>query len=278
MNTCARSWPEPPRPPHRRRNRSIRVPSNHSSHRPGPDRSTWLKGPDFHCDTTGPGPRRPWHIVLLGPPGVGKGTQADLIVQTFGACQLSTGEIFRTAIAAGIDRASPAMRQALVEMQRGALVPDDLVVEIVRERLRCLSCTRGFLLDGFPRTRSQAEALDGLLAEVGTTLDAAVNFMADDAEIVARISGRRVCRACKATINLDMSPPRVAGVCDKCGGPLHQRDDDKPEVVRNRLAAYHATANPVLDFYRSKGLLHEIPVGNTPQDTFEKTHKVLLAV
>ena len=252
--------------------------SNSSTPRPHPERATWLKGPDHHCDLSGPGPRRPWHIVLLGPPGVGKGTQAELIVQTFGACQLSTGDIFRSAIAAGIDKASPAMRQALVEMQRGALVPDELVVEIVRERLRCLSCTRGFLLDGFPRTAAQAQALEGMLAEIGVQLDAAVNFMADDAEIVSRISGRRVCRSCKATFNLEMAPPRVADVCDKCGGALHQRDDDKPEVVRNRLATYHATANPVLEFYRQQGLLHEIRVGRTPQETFELTHKVLLAV
>ncbi len=242
------------------------------------ERATWLKGPTANCNLEGPGPRRPWHIVLLGPPGVGKGTQADLIVQTIGACHLSTGDIFRAAIAAGIDKASPAMRQALVEMQRGALVPDDLVVEIVRERMRCLSCTQGFLLDGFPRTGSQAQALDGILAELGLKLDAAIAYLADDAEIVSRISGRRVCRACKATFNLEMSPPRVEGVCDKCGGQLYQRDDDKPEVVRNRLATYHATANPVLEFYRAKGLLHEIRVGSTPQETFELTHKVLLAV
>lgn len=242
------------------------------------ERAVWLKGPTANCQLEGAGPRRPWHVVLLGPPGVGKGTQADLIVQEIGACHLSTGDIFRAAIAAGIDKATPAMRQALVEMQRGALVPDDLVVEIVRERVRCLTCTQGFLLDGFPRTRSQAEALEGMLAQCGVKLDAAIAYLADDAEIVSRISGRRVCRACKATFNLEMSPTRVAGVCDKCGGQLYQRDDDKPEVVRNRLATYHATANPVLDFYRSRGLLHEIAVGNTPQETFALTHKVLLAV
>lgn len=252
--------------------------STHPTSRPPADRAVWLRGASASCKLEGSGPRRPWHVVLLGPPGVGKGTQAELIVQNFGACQLSTGDIFRAAIAAGIDKATPAMQQALREMQRGALVPDDLVVEIVRERLKCLSCTQGFLLDGFPRTRSQAEALEGMLQEIGVKLDAAIAYLADDAEIVSRISGRRVCRACKSTFNLEMSPPRVAGVCDKCGGELYQRDDDKPEVVRNRLATYHATANPVLEYYRAKGLLHEIPVGQTPQQTFEKTHQVLLAV
>ena len=241
-------------------------------------RAVWLKGPTSSCNLEGPGPRRPWHVVLLGPPGVGKGTQADLIVQTIGACHLSTGDIFRAAIAAGLDKASPAMRQALVEMQRGALVPDELVVEIVRERIGCMACQQGFLLDGFPRTAAQAQALEGILDKAGVKLDAAIAFLADDSEIVSRISGRRVCRACKATFNLEMSPPRTAGVCDKCGGELYQRDDDKPEVVRNRLATYHATANPVLEFYRQKGLLHEIRVGRTPQETFELTHKVLLAV
>ena len=149
---------------------------------------------------------------------------------------------------------------------------------IVRERIGCMACQQGFLLDGFPRTAAQAEALEGILAQAGVKLDAAIAFLADDAEIVSRISGRRVCRACKATFNLEMSPPRTAGVCDKCGGELYQRDDDKPEVVRNRLATYHATATPVLEFYRKQGLLHEIRVGRTPQETFELTHKVLLAV
>jgi adenylate kinase len=254
------------------------VSSSRPHHSKPADRTAWLHGGTAPCKAEGSSPRRPWHIVLLGPPGVGKGTQGDLIVQSVGACHLSTGDIFRSAIAAGVEKATPAMRQALVEMQRGALVPDDLVVEVVRERMRCLSCSQGFLLDGFPRTQAQAAALEGILAEIGVKLDAAIAYLADDAEIVSRISGRRVCRSCKATFNLEMSPTRVAGVCDKCGGELFQRDDDKPEVVRNRLVAYHATANPVLEFYRAKGLLHEIPVGRTPQETFELTHKVLLAV
>ena len=153
------------------------------------ERAVWLKGPTANCQLEGAGPRRPWHVVLLGPPGVGKGTQADLIVQEIGACHLPTGDIFRAAIAAGIDKATPAMRQALVEMQRGALVPDDLVVEIVRERVRCLTCTQGFLLDGFPRTRSQAEALEGMLAQCGVKLDAAIAYLADGAEIVGGLRG-----------------------------------------------------------------------------------------
>ncbi|MFT3830303.1 MAG: nucleoside monophosphate kinase [Opitutaceae bacterium] len=252
--------------------------STSSTSHPTNDRAAWIHGGATQCSNEGPGPRRPWHIVLLGPPGVGKGTQAELIVRSIGACHLSTGDIFRAAIAAGVEKASPAMRKALVEMQRGALVPDDIVVQVVNERLRCLSCSQGFLLDGFPRTRSQAEALEGMLAGIGVKLDAAIAYLAADSEIVSRISGRRVCRKCKATFNLEMSPPRQAGVCDKCGGPLYQRDDDKPEVVRHRLETYHATANPVLEYYRAKGLLHEIPVGQTPQQTFELTHKVLLAV
>ena len=242
------------------------------------DQALWLKGPGASCQRSGAGPRRPWHVVLLGPPGAGKGTQASLIVQTLGACHLSTGDIFRAAIAAGRDAASPAMQQALAAMKQGALVSDEIVIALVRERLGCMSCTHGFLLDGFPRTQEQALALDTMLSEIGVKLDAAVNFMADDAEIVSRISGRRVCRACKKTFNLELSPPRVPGVCDACGGQLYQRDDDRPEAVSTRLVHYHATAKPVLDFYRSRGLLHEIPVAATPQQTFERTHKVLLAV
>lgn len=253
-----------------------------STTRPTPskpaDRTAWLHGGTAACKAEGSASPRPRYVILLGPPGVGKGTQGDLIVQAIGACHLSTGDIFRTAIAAGVEKTTAAMRQALAEMQRGALVPDDLVVEVVRERMRCLCCGQGFLLDGFPRTQEQAVALDGILAEIGVKLDAVLAYLADDAEIVSRISGRRVCRSCKATSNLEMSRPRVEGVCDRCGGVLTQRDDDKPEVVRNRLVAYHATANPVLEFYRAKGLLHEIHVGRTPQETFELTRKVLLAV
>ena len=244
------------------------------------NRNAWLKGGDAQCDNPGPRPRRPWRIVLLGPPGVGKGTQAEMIVETLGACHLSTGDVFRAASAAaacGVP-VSPAMQAALAAMKRGELVSDDMVVDLVRERLRCLQCERGFLLDGFPRTRAQAEALDAMLTQLGARIDAAINFTADDSEIVGRIAGRRVCRQCKTNYHLQVHPPRVAGVCDVCGGEVYQREDDKPAVVRTRIAAYHATAQPVVEFYRAKGLLHEIPVHNTPQQTFQKTHEVLLAV
>jgi adenylate kinase len=244
------------------------------------DRAEWLHGGEVRCQNIGPGPRRPWHIVLLGPSGVGKSTQAELIVRTMGACHLSTGDVFRVASGAAAAGApvSPAMQAALAAMKRGELASDQLVVDLVRDRLRCLSCVRGFLLDGFPRTRAQAEALERMLMETGARIDAAVSFTADDAEIIARVAGRRVCRKCRLNYNLQFRPPRVPGVCDACGGELDQRDDDLPEVVSARLAADRVTVDALIEFYRAKGGLHEIPVRATPEQTFACVHQLLLDV
>lgn len=241
------------------------------------NRIAWLQGPGANCAKTNPVAPRPWHLVLLGPPGVGKGTQAEKIVAEFGACHLSTGDVFRHAArdTSGV-APSPAMATALAAMKRGELVSDATVVELVRERAECLSCQYGFLLDGFPRTLEQAHALDEMLAAVHRRLDAAINYFAAEPVIIARLSGRRVCRQCRAGYHLENKPPRLAGRCDACGGELIQRDDDKPEAIRTRLQAYAATCGPVLEHYRGRGLLHEIDAAGDPDAVFARTRALFV--
>jgi adenylate kinase len=246
---------------------------------PSGDRSAWLHGNDAQCVNPGPLPSRTWNLVLFGPPGVGKGTAAEQIVAAYGACQLSTGDIFRQAAkTADPVTLSPAMQTALAAMRRGELVSDATVVELVRERAQCLACHHGFLLDGFPRTADQAVALDEMLAQVGRKLDAVLNFVAPEATIIERLSGRRVCRQCRTGYHVANKPPRESGVCDACGGGLIQRDDDKPAAIKVRLQAYAATCNPVLEHYRRKGLLREIDAIGTPEVVFERTRLVLQGV
>jgi adenylate kinase len=240
------------------------------------NRISWLQGPDANCAKTGPVAPRPWHLVLLGPPGVGKGTQAEQIIGEFGACHLSTGDVFRYAARNTSGLApSPAMANALAAMKRGELVSDATVVDLVRERAQCLACQYGFLLDGFPRTIEQAHALEGILARIERKLDAAIYYFAPEAVIVERLSGRRVCRQCRTGYHIANKPPRVAGRCDACGGELIQRDDDKPEAIRIRLHAYAATCDPVLDYYRHQGLLREIDASGDPATVFARTRAVI---
>jgi adenylate kinase len=239
------------------------------------DRAAWLKGPLSQCEVMPKTVERPWRLVLLGAPGVGKGTQAELLSQRLGACHLSTGDVFRAAKCLGEGERSPAMSVALEYMKRGELVPDGTVLEMVRERANCLSCRGGFLLDGFPRTVAQAQALQTLLQERDLALDGVLSYELPIDEVVARLGGRRTCGKCKAIFHLTGRPPKVEGVCDFCGGALTQREDDRPESVRVRLAAYEKSTAPLVDFYHRLGLLRPVTAGESPEITFERTMRVL---
>jgi adenylate kinase len=251
--------------------------SHHSQSNPAPKpaasgRDAWLKGGDVPCPKAAcPSSGPVWRIVLLGAPGVGKGTQASLLSQRLGACHLSTGDVFRAAKNLPANELSPAMQEALDYMKRGALVPDETVLGMIRERMNCLKCPGGFLLDGFPRTVAQAEALELLLKQAGVQLTGVFNYDLPIEKIVARISGRRTCAGCKAVYHIANMPSKVDGVCDKCGGKLFQREDDRPESVKVRMAAYEKSTRPLIEFYQKRGLLVTISAEGTPQEVDLRT-------
>jgi adenylate kinase len=228
-----------------------------------------LKGGDAQCQNVPPAQERPRRLVLLGPPGVGKGTQAALLCEALGCCHLSTGDVFRGAAGCEGER-SPALAAALEAMRRGELVSDETVVAMVRERSGCLRCRGGFILDGFPRTVSQAEALDAMLAGSGVPLDAVISYELPLEEIVARLSGRRTCARCKAVYHIASRPPRAEGVCDVCGGALVQREDDRPESVRVRMRAYEESTRPLSDYYQQDGRLLAVQASGTPEEILER--------
>jgi adenylate kinase len=235
------------------------------------DRAEWLQGPAVRCEVVTQSDQAPWRLVLLGAPGVGKGTQADLLHQQLGACHLSTGDVFRAAASRSECELSPAMRAATEYMRRGALVPDSTVWEMVRERSDCLRCNGGFILDGFPRTLAQAESLRQLMENEGLTLTAVVNYDLPTSEIVARLSGRRTCEKCRTVFHVTDRPPRVEGFCDRCGGRLFQREDDRPESIKVRLEAYDRSTAPLIDFYGSLGLLMRVDASGVPDEICART-------
>jgi len=194
------------------------------------------------------------NIVFMGPPGAGKGTQADRIVKRFGIPHISTGDAFRQAMQEG----TPLGLKAKEYVSRGLLVPDEITNGIVRERLAQADCASGFLLDGFPRTLAQAEALDGILAGLNRSIDHVVYLKVDRALLFIRLTGRRICKACGEIYHTKFRPPRTEGVCDKCGGELMQRADDSEEKVGTRLDEYFNKTEPVLKYYDAKGLLREV--------------------
>lgn len=234
------------------------------------DRTAWLKGPNSSCNSFQPYPERAFQMILLGAPGVGKGTQAELLCQRFTCCHLSTGDIFRAAKCAE-GELSPAMEEAMGHMRRGELVPDDTVIDLVRERIQCLNCDHGFLLDGFPRTLHQAEALNQILEKVGVALDAVLDYELPVEEVLGRLGGRRTCRNCKTTFHIRNNPPAKEGVCDKCGGELYQREDDRDESIRVRLQAYEESTAPLKAYYEERGLLVVVSAQGAPQQVFERT-------
>jgi adenylate kinase len=235
------------------------------------DRVRWLQGPSAQCAELPVAIDSPWRLVLLGAPGVGKGTQADLLRHRLGGCHLSTGDVFRAAASRCDCEQSPAMRAAREYMRRGALVPDSTVWEMVRERSACLGCGGGFILDGFPRTVGQAEALKLHMESERLSLSAVVNYELPLAEIVGRLSGRRTCEKCKAVFHVVSRPSREEGVCDHCNGRLYQREDDRPESITVRLDAYTQSTAPLIQFYKSLGLLVSVPADGSPEEIFERT-------
>lgn len=203
------------------------------------------------------------NIVLMGLPGAGKGTQADKIVEKYEIPHISTGDMFRAAIKDGTELGL----KAKAFMDEGALVPDEVTIGIVRERLSKADCEEGFLLDGFPRTVPQAEALDALLADMNKDVEHVLNIQVEQEELIKRLTGRRICKVCGTAYHLIFNPPQKDGVCDKDGGELYQRADDNPETVSNRLEVNMKQTQPLLDYYGNKGVLTNI---NGQQDI----HKV----
>ncbi|RSK25567.1 adenylate kinase [Bacillus sp. HMF5848] len=194
------------------------------------------------------------NLVLMGLPGAGKGTQAERIVEEYGIPHISTGDMFRAAMK---DETELGLK-AKSFMDKGELVPDEVTIGIVQERLGKDDCSEGFLLDGFPRTPAQADALEGILVELGKKLDYVINIEVDDSILMERLTGRRICKNCGATYHLVFNPPSKEDTCDKCGGDLYQRADDNAETVANRLAVNLKQAQPLLDFYQERGYLRNI--------------------
>ena len=190
-------------------------------------------------------------LVLVGPPGAGKGTQAQFISAHLGVPKISTGDIFRANVSQGTELG----QQARKYMDAGDLVPDEITIGMVRDRLAEDDARRGFLLDGFPRNVPQARTFNEILAEVGTPLDVVLELVVDDDEVVRRLSGRRTCRSCGHIWHVDFDPPSTEGVCDICGGDLFQRDDDMPETVRHRLEVYYEQTSPLVGYYAEAGIL-----------------------
>lgn len=198
-------------------------------------------------------------LILLGAPGAGKGTQAKKLIEKYSIPEINTGDILRKAVAEG----TPLGRDARASMDRGELVPDSIVLGLVHERLRRQDCSKGYIIDGFPRNAVQAVSLDKMLSAIGAPLDVVVDIEVDREDLLKRMSGRRTCKSCGRAFNLYLLPPRKSGECDSCGGGLIRRDDDNDETIKKRLAVYEMHVNPVTDYYRSKGVLRAVN-GNEP--------------
>jgi adenylate kinase len=235
------------------------------------DRSAWLQGGEATCRTPPARPVQPRRIVLLGPPGIGKGTQAGLLDAAFGACYLSTGAIFRHAQAECPSGGDSAIRTALDYTRRGDTVPDDTLLELINERLRCLTCSGGFILDGFPRTVQQAKLLDLLLESHDLTLDAVILYELPSSLIVPRLLGRRICPTCHRFYHVKNRPPHATDVCDDCLTPLVQLTTDRIDTIRLISGHHLRNSQPLLNYYRQRKLLVAVSAQGSPEEVFERT-------
>ena len=205
-------------------------------------------------------------VVLLGAPGAGKGTQAKMLIEKYKIPQISTGDILRKAVADG----TPLGKEAKVIMDSGGLVSDKIVLGLVEERIKQPDCKAGFILDGFPRNTAQAEALDNILFGKGMPLTAALNIDVDMNDLLKRLTGRRTCKSCQQMYNIYFSPPKKEGTCDKCGGALFQRDDDKEETIKKRLDVYTKQTAPLIDYYAKKNIMKTIMGTGSINEIFNK--------
>lgn len=210
-------------------------------------------------------------IIMLGAPGAGKGTQAKMIADKYQVPHVSTGDIFRANIKNGTELGMEAKKY----MDQGLLVPDELTVKILLDRVAQDDCKNGYVLDGFPRTIPQAEVLDKALTELEDKIDYAINVDVPDENIIKRMSGRRACLSCGATYHIEHIPPKKEGICDRCGSELVLRDDDKEETVKNRLDVYHKQTQPLIDFYTEKGVLKEVDGTRSMEEVFQAITEIL---
>jgi len=213
-------------------------------------------------------------FILLGPPGAGKGTQAERLAKKYGIPHIATGEILRQNIR---ERTKSGVI-AKSYMDRGELVPDQILIGIIRDRLSSPDCSKGFILDGFPRTETQADALSSILHRLNQKLDGMINLEVPQEEVIARLSGRRVCRSCGANYHTRFNPPKEEGKCDKCGGQLYQRDDDKEEAIQNRLRVYNRQTEPLINYYKKAGLLIPVDGAKEISTVFETLCKIFEGV
>ena len=211
------------------------------------------------------------NLILLGPPGAGKGTQAQRIIERYRIPQISTGDILRAAVKEG----TPLGTKAKFFMDQGQLVPDEVVIGIIDERLKMPDCHAGFILDGFPRTIAQAEALQAILPKIGKSIDHVINIEVESEELIHRLTGRRTCKDCGAMFHILFHTPKQEGICDRCGGILYQRDDDQEETIRTRLNEYQQQTTPLIKYYQFKGMLRPIQGVGSQEQIFEKIFRLL---
>ena len=210
-------------------------------------------------------------LVLLGAPGAGKGTQAKKLIEKYGIPQISTGDILRKAVSDG----TPLGKEAKSYMDKGELVPDKVVIGLIEDRLKQADCKKGFILDGFPRNTAQAETLDGMLKNLNMPIDSALSVDVPKDDLMKRLTGRRTCKSCQQMYNIYFSTSKKEGVCDKCGGDLFQRNDDKEETIKRRLDVYDAQTAPLMDYYKKKGILKSVMGTGSIDEIFSKVCSVI---